>query len=143
MTKLSKIRPQEKFFFLESLPGKPLSYKKMSLQDFAWIEQTTGKPLADVLKNGEATMLLKMIYHQLTNECKEHFPAYTKESFLDDDGERVEAERVPGYIALAEAVGTEEITALIEHYVQHVGLHTPNQKEKKTKKKVIKKRIGA
>ncbi len=148
-TKLSDIRPQYGGFKLEATGETEHRLRKVSLDDYEWIETTFGMSLEELFaegKNVKTSVLTKLIFHQL--EDKKPFLAEDR-AIITDAGES-ETVRISGLQKFREAViNPEEAKSLAEAFLKTIGLSQPLKVEvipgdpgEKKKEKSSKPRTG-
>jgi hypothetical protein len=95
---LTYVRPQPGTFTLEAFPGIEFRFRKVTVDDEAWCEETLGKtPWAVLLqKKEQSAVLCRMLFHFLHEDDKGHFTPIEEEK-LDYDTGKTEVRLVAGY----------------------------------------------
>lgn len=144
---LESLNPQDASFTLEAIPDVEFRIRKINLDDQVWLK--TKFPSKDVINevfNGlDAKVLSELIYHQLDQEGRKHFPSFTKE-IIDDEGDTRHV-KVSGPEAFRrKIVGTNEFVRIFNALTKTIGISIPsldnisveevkkNKREKKGKK---------
>lgn len=138
--KLGELRPQFGEFTLEATHDHKHRLRKISIDDYEWIEATFGLPLNELFAEGKEVKLstvTRLIYHQL--EDKSLFRAEDR-TIIDDEGEE-RVQRISGLQKFREAiVDPSEAANLTKAYLKSIGLSQPlaleTNSEKPSKKKV-------
>lgn len=114
-----------------------LTFRPFTLADLAWLQsEFSTEEEALEIAGMKAAPLCKIMWNQLTPECKSFFSDITYEKF-DDVTEEIETVKLMGYQKLLHAIKDQEqmiiaFTAYSE--VENLNSFIPDEKKKKAKK---------
>lgn len=127
---LSDIRPQLGTFTLEVTGELVHQFRKISLDDYGWVEETFGETLDKLFAEGrevKLSVVAKLFYHQLKDRSP--FKAETKTE-VDEEGEEREV-RISGVQKFRQSiVGIEEQMAVVNAFLKTMGMSQPLTVEK-------------
>ncbi len=124
---ISDLRPQYGKFKLAATGDTEHTLRKISLDDYQWVEDTFGMPMELLFSDGREVRIsevIKLIYHQL--EDKSPFVSEVLPKFIDDNGDEHENYRVSGLQKFRKSIcGPEEQLAVVQALMKTVGLSQP------------------
>lgn len=84
------VRPEPGIFDLKAFPGIEFKFRKIWIDDEAWINQTFNKNVWEMMNNSAASSadLCRMYFNFLTDESKLHFPPEKVEELNYETGEK-------------------------------------------------------
>jgi hypothetical protein len=108
---LTYVRPEFGKFTLTSLPGQELSFRKFTVDDYAWVQETFGAPLEQLTGPGatvQLSTLCRIWFQALSDESKVHFMPQV-ESVVDYETGKVEDVVHPGWKRFMKTIESREI----------------------------------
>ena len=122
---VSVMRPQFGTFRLEATGDTLHRLRKISVDDYEWVEETFGLSLEQIFTEGKVvklSTLTKLIFHQL--EDKSPFLAEDRE-IIDDEGEK-KSVRISGAQRFREAIiNPDEAKLMTAAFLKTLGLSQP------------------
>lgn len=113
-----------------------LSFRPHTLADTAWLQSSFSEKDADQIANLDAKPLCKIIWNQLTSECKEYFSGIEYQKF-NEETEKSETIRLMGYEKLFRSIlDTENLLIAFTAFneVRELNSFIDNEKKKSQKK---------
>lgn len=114
-----------------------LTFRPFTLADLAWLqEEFNTEELAIEIAEMKAVPVIKIIWNQLTNECKKDFHDI-KYEMLNEETNKIEVVKIIGYQKLLHAIKDQNqmlvaFTAYTE--VENLNSFLPDEKKKKVTK---------